>query len=163
MKQESNYPKRKLLRLKDFDYSTEAAYFVTIHANDNEELFGKIVDEKMILNDIGKMIGEWWKKLEQKYKDILLDEYIVMPNHFHGIIMIIKDDYVREDPYVLQRNKVVGDYVGADPRVRPQRNIALSDILQWFKTMTTNEYIKNVKSKNWKPFNKKLWQRSYYD
>jgi hypothetical protein len=46
MKQESNYPKRKLLRLKDFDYSTEAAYFVTIHTNYNEELFGKIIDKR---------------------------------------------------------------------------------------------------------------------
>jgi putative transposase len=117
----------------------------------------------MILNDPGKMIDEWWKRLEQKYEVILLDEYVVMPNHFHGIIMIIKDDYVKADPLVLQRKKVVRNYVGADPCVRPQRNTTLSDILQWFKTMTTNEYIENVKVKKWKPFNKKLWQRSYYD
>ena len=51
--------------------------------------------------------------------------------------------------------------VRADPCVsRPE---SLSDIIKWFKTMTTNEYIRNVKDKNWKPFNRQLWQRSFYD
>jgi len=139
-----DYPKRKLLRLKDYDYSTEAAYFVTIRTKNKEKFFGRVVNEKMNLNKPGKMIEEWWKGIEQKFQNVVLDEYIVMPNHFHGIIMIIRELTVE-----------------ADQCVRPPES--LSDIIKWFKTMTTNEYIRNVKDKNWKPFNRQLWQRSFYD
>jgi REP element-mobilizing transposase RayT len=140
------HPKRKLLRLKDFDYSTEAAYFVTICTRNKEEFFGRVITEKMVLNDPGKMIEEWWKKLEHRYEDVILEKYIVMPNHLHGIIMIIRDDIV-----------------WADPCVRPKKNLSLSDIIKWFKIMTTNQYIKNVKERNWRTFDKRLWQRSFYD
>jgi REP element-mobilizing transposase RayT len=51
-------------------------------------------NEKVFLNEPGKMIESWWKKIEQKYSEAVLDKYIIMPNHFHGIIMLIRDFYV---------------------------------------------------------------------
>lgn len=133
------------MRLKGYDYTSESAYFVTIRTKDKKEIFGQVINEKVFLNEPGKLIESWWKKIEQKYSEAVLDKYIIMPNHFHGIIMLIRDFYV-----------------GADPCVRPDKS-SLSDIIKWFKTMTTNEYIRNVKDKNWIPFNKQLWQRSFYD
>lgn len=161
MKITKDQPKRKILRLKDFDYSTEGAYFVTICTNNLEDYFGKVIHEEMVLNRPGKMIEEWWKKLERKYEEVILDEFIVMPNHLHGILMIVRDILVGTDPRVRPKNK--GKPVGADPRVRPANKSTLSDFIKWFKTMTTNHYIRNVKVENWKPFDKKLWQRSFYD
>jgi REP element-mobilizing transposase RayT len=182
---------RRSIRLKEYDYSQEGAYFVTICVKDMECLFGKIPDDQMHLNDAGLMIDKWWQKIPEKFPDIALGEYQVMPNHFHCIVIN------------------VGNNVGADPRVCPDdadlhgdvdlktdlikdRNENADDdhflfgtdenmeealltwegehvgsplhrVIQWFKTMSTNEYIRNVKQNGWPPFNGKLWQRNYYE
>ena len=76
-------------KLRDnYDYSSEGAYFITICAKDRECLFGEIVDEKMILNDLGKIAFDEWQKTEEIRKNILVDEFVIMPNHLHGILMI---------------------------------------------------------------------------
>jgi len=95
---------RHSLRLNGYDYSNEAAYFLTLPTHNRADLFGKIKTEK--LNAAGNMIRAWWNKLPQKYKNVQLDEFIVMPDHFHGII-------------------IIGGVVGADPCVCPdtQTNI----------------------------------------
>ncbi|MDO9528111.1 MAG: transposase [Syntrophales bacterium] len=84
-----------------------------------------------------EMIDKWWNELKYKYRNIELHEQIIMPDHSHGIIQII--------------NKTVP--VGSPLHV----------MIQWFKTMTTNEYIRGVKNNGWSRFNKKLWQRNYYE
>ena len=124
---------RKSIRLKNYDYASDGAYFVTICAQNKEYMFGNVVDEKMILNPAEEMIKKWLFELKNKFKNIELDEYIIMPNHIHLIIFIMNSAH------------------------------GVPQIIQWFKTMTTNEYIRNVKQSNWKPFDKKLWQRNYYD
>src|SRR5438876_5847110 len=80
---------RKSIRLKNYNYSQEGAYFVTICTQNRECLFGEIKYGTMILNDAGKMIDIWWKKIFEKYSNIFLDKYVIMPNHFHGIIQIV--------------------------------------------------------------------------
>jgi len=78
---------RRSIRLKGYDYSQNGAYFITICNQNRECLFGEIIGQKMILNDVGKMIDYQWNELQNKFNNIQLDEYIVMPNHFHGIII----------------------------------------------------------------------------
>ncbi|MEZ4803828.1 MAG: transposase, partial [Gelidibacter sp.] len=90
---------RRSIRLKGYDYSQRGAYFITICLQDRACLFGRVADGQMELNDAGKMIEKWWQKIPEKFPDIELGEYTVMPNHFHAV--------------VLNRG------VGADPRVRP--------------------------------------------
>ncbi|WP_353685169.1 transposase [Thermodesulfovibrio sp. 3907-1M] len=80
-----------------------------------------------------------------KFPDIQCDQHIIMPNHIHFIII-----NVRVDLRVCPNN--IGEHTGSP----------LQKIIQWFKTMTTNEYIRNVKNNGWKPFDGKLWQRNYY-
>ena len=137
---------RRSIRLQDYDYSRNGAYFVTICVQDREFLFGDIVEDEMRLNDAGRMVERWWVELGNKFPSVKTDKDIVMPNHFHGIIVT----------------------VGADMRVRPDRTGAhigapLPEIVQWFKTMTTNEYIRGVKQHGWIPFRRQLWQRNYYE
>ena len=83
---------RRSIRLKGYDYSQEGAYFITLCVRDRENLFGKIVNGKMVLSEAGKIAYDEWIKTPELRKNIELDAFIVMPNHLHGII-IIKEAY----------------------------------------------------------------------
>lgn len=152
MKEDDRFPKRRSIRLKDYDYSTEGAYFVTICTKHAHNLFGRIEKEHILLNYPGKMIEKWWLVLENKFPTIVIDEYVIMPNHLHGILFI-----VGADQRVCPDHSQAGAHAGAPLRM------PLSKVIQWFKTMTTNEYIRGVKNQGWWPFDKKLWQRNYYE
>ena len=82
---------RKSIRLKEYDYSSEGLYFITLCVNDRLCLFGIIEDGEMKLNDAGKMVNKIWKKLPKYYPVVEMDEYKLMPNHFHGIILLKND------------------------------------------------------------------------
>ncbi len=75
-------------RFTTWNYSDEAWYFVTICTGDHSEIFGAVRDDEMILNEFGKVVWECWKDLPNHYPRCFLDEFIVMPNHVHGIIVI---------------------------------------------------------------------------
>jgi REP-associated tyrosine transposase len=135
-------PWRKIIRLDGYDYSRVGAYFVTICTQSKVRLFGDVVDGTMQLNDAGRMLEKWWVKLGDRFDNVVIDEYVVMPNHLHGVIILTDVG-----------SSQTGAHAGAP----------LQGVLQWFKTMTTNEYIRGVKQNVWEPFPGKLWQRSYYD
>jgi len=165
-------PNRRSIRLPGYDYSQTGAYFVTICTKDRECLFGDIVNREMSLNDAGRMVDKWYGELENKFTDIKCDEYIVMPNHFHAIIQNVGADLC-----VCPNGNRVGTTMGenvAGKRVAGENvageNVAgehigspLQGVIQWFKTMTTNEYMRGVKQHGWPPFPGKLWQRNYYE
>lgn len=133
----NNLPKRKQIRLKYYDYSQNGYYFVTICTCERQPLFGEIVGATLCgrPNHPNKMIEMWLLKLENKFCDVKICEYVIMPDHIHFIVA------------------KTGDHTGSP----------LRDIVGWFKTMTTNEYIKNVKEGKYMPFHKKIWQRGYYE
>ena len=80
--------RRRSIRLKDYDYSQSGAYFIPINTYQRVPLFGQISSDIMTLNESGKIVrGEWLKTVKIR-REIELDEYIIMPNHFHGIIII---------------------------------------------------------------------------
>ena len=84
---------RRSLRLQGYDYSQDGAYFVTICTHNRECLFGDIADGEMVFNDYGKIVKEEWLKSSEIRREISLDEHIVMPNHFHGIVIIRRGDW----------------------------------------------------------------------
>jgi REP element-mobilizing transposase RayT len=145
---------RQSIRLKGYDYSQHGYYFVTVCTQGRWCLFGEIEKGRMVLNDAGKMVSRWWDELKNKYANIEIDEYVVMPNHCHGIINIV--DSVGADRCVCPNN--IGEHAGSPLQGRP-----IYEMIRWFKTMTTNEYIRNVKQNRWEPFDSKLWQRNYYE
>jgi putative transposase len=79
---------RRSIRLKGYDYAAAGAYFVTIAAQGRECLFGQVVDGEMRLNEAGRMVEGQWLALADRFPTVDLDEFVVMPNHFHGIILL---------------------------------------------------------------------------
>ncbi len=144
--------RRRSLRLKAYDYAAPGAYFVTIVTQGRCCLFGEIINGAMQLSGAGEAVKFWWFELKNKFAAVMTDEFVVMPNHFHGIILIA-DASVGADLYVGPLNHPTGAHTGAP----------LPTIVQWFKTMTTNEYIRGVKEFGWPSFRSQLWQRSYYE
>lgn len=152
---------RKTLRLKGYDYSSAGYYFITICCQDRAHRFGYVENEKMILNDAGKMVEKWYYEMENKYPDKKCHEMVIMPNHLHclienlpsnancGCINDDNDDNPNSQKKYGHHNKILG--------------ATICDAMDWFKTMTTNEYIRGVKQLGWTRYNKKLWQRSYHD
>ncbi len=84
--------KRRSLRLKDYDYAQQGAYFVTVCTKNRECFFGDVEDGRTKMSDAGLMVKKWWFEMKNKFRDIELDEYIIMPNHFHGIICNVGAD-----------------------------------------------------------------------
>jgi len=83
---------RRSIRLPGYDYSRAGAYFITICTQNRECLFGNIVDGVMVINEYGMVVQKCWLETEYIRPGVKLDEYVVMPNHFHGII-VITDEY----------------------------------------------------------------------
>jgi REP element-mobilizing transposase RayT len=138
-------PQRKIIRLKGYDYSKPGYYFITTSTQNKLCLFGQIVNREMILNEAGKMVHNEWLMLTNRFNNIVLHRFVVMPNHFHAILEIVSSSKGKGENATEIKRKTVGDMIGA------------------FKSIVTVNYIQGVKQSNWKPFYKKLWQRSYWD
>ena len=154
---------RKRLRLKDYDYSQPGAYFVTICARDREHRFGEIVDGQMRRNDLATIVQSCWDDLPNHYPYLQLDEFVIMPNHVHGIVMIFEETIVAAMHGRIHDEPTVGDglkpFVGvthASP-LRGKRN-RLGDIVGSFKSAVTKR-INEIHATPGAPF----WQRGYYD
>lgn len=83
---------RKSIRLPGYDYSSPGTYFVTICVNGRQPLFGDIVEQVFVHAEVGLMIESWWNAIPGRFGNILLDSYVVMPNHFHGLIVLNIDE-----------------------------------------------------------------------
>lgn len=79
---------RKYIRLTNWDYSSEGVYFITICCHDRHSFFGKIEDNEMILSEIGSIASKYWMEILNHFPHVKLDEFVVMPNHIHGIIIL---------------------------------------------------------------------------
>ena len=156
--------KRKQLRLKGYDYSQAGAYFLTICAVDKFNYFGMIKEGRMLLNCAGEMVHKIWNELPQEYSGISIDEFIVMPNHIHGIIMI---NAVEAGPCARLDKMPIWAGTGAchcGPAQGPARTnrLSLSDYIHRYKSLTTALYRKYF-SNGPIVFHGKLWQRSFFD
>jgi REP element-mobilizing transposase RayT len=83
---------RRSIRLRGFDYTSQGAYFVTTVTHDRRELFGRIVDDEMRLNAAGRIVAEEWQRSGEVRSNVEVDEFVVMPNHFHGIVFLMQND-----------------------------------------------------------------------
>jgi REP element-mobilizing transposase RayT len=181
---------RRSIRLKGYDYRQAGAYFVTICTQDRAFLFGQVVHDEMQLNDAGKMVYDVWNDLPAFYPGVQTDAFIVMPNHIHGIIILVgadpracPDSGPRVCPNADPRVCPAQPSVGVDPRACPDSGpracpgqpqelgqpqgvgpmLGLPDVVHRFKTMTTKRYADGVKRLGWEPFRGRLWQRNYYE
>jgi len=149
---------RKSLRLKHYDYSSEGYYFITIVAQNREHLFGEIVDGVMGLNVAGLMVEELWHDIPNDFKHVKLHEFIIMPNHIHFIIEIVGVPLVGT---LDMQTKIINNIQSKRATTRDAPTVG--DVIGVFKSKTTNQYIKMVKNNTLPPFNKRIWQRNYYE
>jgi putative transposase len=122
-----NIHHRRSIRLKGYDYSQAGLYFITICVQDRKCLFGKIVDGVMVLNDAGKMADNEWVKIPERFTNVQLHEYIVMPNHFHAIMEIVGATLVVAPNTVAQNTVVPNDVVA--PNTVAQNTVVPNDVV----------------------------------
>jgi putative transposase len=126
-------PSRKSTRLPTYDYSQAGAYFVTISAYNRQCIFGEILNSEMGLSSVGQVVEECWKEVPEHYCHVEIDEHVVMPNHFHGILMI----------HDVRKPVTLGNIVGS------------------FKSSVTR-LVKRLDRENIGP-QKTVWQRGYFE
>lgn len=88
MPDDSEQHRRRSIRLKEYDYSSDGWYFVTICVQKRECVLGHVSKGDIVLSQIGRIVKECWEWLPQQYPYVGLDEWVIMPNHLHGIIII---------------------------------------------------------------------------
>lgn len=168
MKFKPSKHKRKSIRLKWYDYSKEWLYFITISVKDKLCLFWGVKNNELLLFEAGEMIEKYWLEMENEFENVKLHNFVVMPNHLHGIVEILEcikcrgRSCVCPDNISEQNNRVNTRFTPTGWKFVYSKN-SISWIIQYFKSKTTNSYIKNVNKNKRKPFNRKLWQRNYYD
>jgi REP element-mobilizing transposase RayT len=135
---------RRSIRLKGYDYSQAGLYFVTICCQNKICRFGKIINGKMILNNAGKIASQCWLAIPQHFPDVVLHNFVVMPNHVHGIVEIIK--------------KMPENNVGANnysPLPQPHKPHGTS--------RTIGSMVRGFKIGMAKQLGYSTWQRNYYE
>jgi putative transposase len=88
LESEARVPRRKHLRLAGYDYSLAGGYFITICTHERVNLFGTITVDVMELSAAGRVVEEEWMRTGQMRSNVILDEFVVMPNHLHAIVLI---------------------------------------------------------------------------
>ncbi len=162
-----NLPKRKQMRLREYDCSQNGYYFVTICTKDRKNIFYKTkhssvgvdfisarsIDDVITSRDIWKdsisarLIEKTFIETIDQYECVYCPAYTVMPNHFHCIVVIQNDTEIKRE----------------DIESSPTTSVSLPKIIQAFKRYSTLEYIKMVKQNILPTFDKQIWQRGYYE
>ena len=175
--------KRKNIRYRDWDYSTPAAYFVTICVKNMQSEFGRINNEKMLLNNVGEIVQQEWFETAKIRPYVELNEFIVMPNHFHGIIIL--NDQTASSGLIHQTNHLIHQTKQSNPKPRtdnPPAFVKNSDsrglinqtptdkqwILMKNPKLTLGKIIRGFKARTSRKIRLKYypdfkWQRNYYD
>ena len=151
MHYDHNSHHRKSIRLNDYDYSQEGIYFVTICTKNMECVFGDVVDGEMVLNEYGEIVKHCWYDLPKHFPNVALDEHIIMPNHFHAIVKIIRcRGLINQTP--------TGNHNQTNNKWILQKNpfVTLGKTVRTFKSKSS--YL--IHNNNRLIFR---WQRNYYD
>ena len=145
-----NLPQRKTIRLKDYDYSKVNLYFITVCTLNREYIFGQMIRNnsagyKIVLNRAGEIVNNYWEEISRYFTSVETEEFVIMPNHIHGIIKI----------------NDIGDNVGAGfprPSTGYKDKPSLGQIIAYFKYQST----KNINQISGTA-GKQIWQRNYYE
>lgn len=143
-------------RLQGYDYASQGAYFVTICTKDKRHLFGEVVNEKMILNEFGKVAFNEWQRTSEVRKNVTIDKFVIMPNHVHGIIFI--DYQVEKSPKVNVQTNCNVAKTNCNLSLPRQNGTSqtIGSIIRGFKIGVT-KYVRNNSNIQ------DVWQANYYD
>ena len=154
-KYDPNKHHRRSIRLKGWDYRAAGYYFVTICSYQREHSFGHVIDGKVVLSELGKIIMDEWLQTAVIRNHITLDQFIIMPNHLHGILVFEDPTVGASGSLALEPNTPSTDGRATST---PLRNASLGDVIGQFKSVVTKRY---NRSQNSKGLN--VWQRGYYE
>ncbi|MHC1784098.1 MAG: transposase [Anaerolineaceae bacterium] len=135
-------PNRKSVRLSGFDYSQPGGYFITINTKDRKRIFGEISDGKMLLSPIGEVVKKEWQKLSYGFVGLELVEFVIMPDHTHGVIILHEMD---------------GSVVENAERFSHPQKGSLSTIVRSFKSSVS------VRVHQMLGQDIEVWQRNYFE
>ncbi len=118
-------------RLQNWDYSSNGAYFITICTQNREHFFGEIVNNKMQLNELGQLAEKYWLEIPNHFPFIELENFVVMPNHTHGIL-IIDFNPGTNCRGAINRTSTIG-IGGVTGNKNPMLHQNISRIIRWYK------------------------------
>ena len=147
---------RNSLRLNDFDYSQIGAYFVTICTKNRQCLFGKIQHGTMQSSPFGRVASAQWQQLPYRFPYLEFGEWVIMPNHIHGILVITGRGEASQDKRSCSPELLIED---ASP-LRPNGTTpgSVGAIIQIYKSITSRKI--STQAKNLK---RSVWQRNYFE
>ena len=159
---------RRSIRKRGYDYALPGWYFVTLCTEGKKHAFGCIIEWCMELNDAGRMVADVWKRLPLRFPTLIVDEFVVMPNHFHAIFQLAGAPPSPRSGQALVGARG-GDNVGA-PLVGALRKRAgtspaptVGQIVGTYKSLTANQYLQGGRQSAWLSMPEGLWQRNYYE
>jgi len=152
---------RRSIRLQGYDYSQAGAYYVAICVECHQCLLGEIQLGQMRQNDAGRMVDQVWRSILARFPTTELDEYVVMPNHFHGILKIVGAP--RDVGAALVATQGAPAKRAAAKRAPTRGAPTLGDMIGAFKSITTDEYVSGVQQAAWPRFRRRFWQRNFYE
>lgn len=161
--------RRRSLRLQEYDYSRSGAYFITMCAFNRECLFGNIDGAAAEINDCGRILAEIWQDVPKRYPGVELDEFVVMPNHVHGVIFItepvgaipvgaIHELPLQNTPLQNTPLRETSLHTNKQTRMIQRRNMLLPKIIGYFK-MNTAKRINQQRNTS----GAAVWQKNYYE
>jgi len=143
---------RRSLRVPGYDYSQPGAYFVTICTHGKDALLGKVVDGTVHLSEAGQIVQACWEELPTRYPEMVLDAFVVMPNHLHGIVVIAVEVAQSQAPAVGAIHEL------PLPQHVQRRRMLLPRAVGYFKRNAAKR-IKQLRGTPGVP----VWQRNYYE
>ena len=168
-----NIHHRRSIRLKGYDYTQQGAYFVTICTHQRNCLFGEIVDGEMKLNTNGEIARGSWLSIPRHFQNVELDEFVIMPNHLHGIILIVNNSEVEFSEVEGEALAILNDqnqqnlsrqcfaptvYTGETIKINGTKPQSLAAIIQNYKSVSTRQINRINKAQG-----SVIWQRNYYE
>lgn len=135
------------IRLQGYDYSQDGLYFITICLQNRLHLFGDVVDGNMVFTDAGSIAIQCWMDIPKHFPNTILHQYIIMPNHVHGIIQILNNASDNITNKKNQFQKIIPRSIGSIVR-----GFKIG-VTKWFRNKFPNEF----------PRERKIWQRNYYE
>ncbi len=153
-------PDRRSIRLKGYDYNQAGAYFVTIVTQDRAHLFGEVVGGDIRLNAYGQIVRRCWQEIPMHFPNASVDDFIVMPNHVHGIIVIMENDIIVGATHASpQPSPQPGPQTSAHPpRPHGPQRRSVASIVGSFKSAAS----RRINDLRGTP-GQSVWQRNYYE
>ena len=155
---------RRSIRLQRYDYSQAGAYFITICTWQRQCLFGEIINGEMQLSPWGEIVNLHWQNLPKYHRHLELDEFVIMPNHLHGIIVLINHNSVQNSvgaglADISGKKQTTSQQNAPSPMLQQQnKSKNLPEILRGFKTFSARR-INQLR----RTFGVPVWQRNYYE